>query len=424
MLDKFQKTIKADKTHADENKAQKYSGAADHKYPTNRNKGSTLIMYLPAAFTDAVFDCLTLKWLYNRFDTFDVSINYNSEGYCIGSGTMKVAKHHVDEVARFASQKNWRALKPSPIRYHDSRDKSTIIPALVGGLPTFALPDELEFPYNWFAFLISSASPFVHSLAVVYVFLACYLRPSKTQTDSNLTEWYRLNFVTQFLLALAFLPEVIISLFHGFQYSICTSGGLNTGILSGLVVLFWTLSKISDLVETFLLIFDARRPLPIHIIHHCVSLSYAFTFYGLNMAIQRWVVFCNLLAHIVLYAYLANIKVLNWAPCWASVCITQMLQLIIPLLASFPVSTALTRGLKCDASPNHLLIMQFGLTTLIVLFADFYYSRIKKFRQQNLKIVSEKEKEPSVRKKVNAKSDETVIFEKDFPDLRSVIFSP
>uniref|UniRef100_A0A8R1EVE9 Elongation of very long chain fatty acids protein n=1 Tax=Caenorhabditis japonica TaxID=281687 RepID=A0A8R1EVE9_CAEJA len=101
----------------------------------------------------------------------------------------------------------------------------------------------------------------------------------------------------------------------------------------------WTVSKVVDLFETMLLLVEGRRPLKIHIFHHFLSLSYAFTFYSLGFAIHRWIVFFNLCAHVILYSYLSGAKLFqSWTPCWVAVAASQMLQLILPLFVTLSVA--------------------------------------------------------------------------------------
>ncbi|CAI5440478.1 unnamed protein product [Caenorhabditis angaria] len=299
------------------------------------------------------------------------------------------------------------------------------------------------FPYNWFSSLISSIYIPIHFLAIIYLAFAFNTRFSaqksskKSSSDSlSLTEWYRLNLYFQGGLAILFIPEILISLLNGWYYMICTKDSLYTGPFSGTVVALWTLTKVSDLAETFMLITEGRKPLSIHIIHHFVSLTYAFTFYGYGFAIHRWIIFLNLIAHVILYAYLSDTKIFGWPPCWATVCISQMLQLILPLFASFSINVKLARGQNhCDASAGSLFLIQIGLIILTAMFADFYYARIKAFRQKNRdkreqkrrrqqKIQNEDEEKEAEKLVNRKKSSETVMFQRDFPDLRSVIFSP
>lgn len=94
----------------------------------------------------------------------------------------------------------------------------------------------------------------------------------------------------------------------------------------------------------------------------------------------------------------------------------------------------LARGTRCDANALGLLTLQIGLGVLIILFAEFYWSRVQAFRKKNMKSggggtsnsdSSEQESEKVLKKlKARRPSDETVMFENDFPELRSVIFSP
>lgn len=92
----------------------------------------------------------------------------------------------------------------------------------------------------------------------------------------------------------------------------------------------------------------------------------------------------------------------------------------------------IARGKQCDANAIGILTIQIGLSVMIIIFAEFYWSRLQSFRRKNFKKrqqeaeeedspQSEKTKKLPVRK---GPSDETVLFENDFPDLRSVIFSP
>ncbi|CAI2304367.1 unnamed protein product [Caenorhabditis sp. 36 PRJEB53466] len=289
------------------------------------------------------------------------------------------------------------------------------------------------FPYSWFSSAVSSSFLPVHLLGIFYVFVAFNFRPSHNSDRSYLKYWYHCNCLFQLSLALLMLPEILISLFSGWHYSVCHSGALYTGAFSGSVVFLWTFTKVSDLFETMLLLFDGRRPLTLHIVHHFLSLSYAFTYYSLNFAIHRWIVFFNLSAHVILYAYLSGFKILQrWTPCWVAVCSSQMLQLILPLIVSLSVAAKMARGSQCDANALGIFAIQIGLSALIIIFADFYWSRLLEFRRKNLRKNQEDQDEGSKSPEVELPkqrerrrpTDETVIFENDFPDLRSVIFSP
>lgn len=290
------------------------------------------------------------------------------------------------------------------------------------------------FPYSWFSSAVNVSLIPVHLLGILYVFIAFNFRPSHNSDRSYLKEWYYYNCTFQLGLGLAMIPDVVISLYNGWHYSVCQSGSLYTGFLSGTVVFIWTITKIVDLFETMLLLYDARRPLTIHIIHHFLSLSYAFTFYSLNFAIHRWIVFFNLTAHVFLYAYLSGFKILNrWTPCWVAVCSSQMLQLILPFIASLSAAGRMARGTQCDANGLGIFTLQIGLAVMILLFAEFYWSRLQEFRRKNLKKYrqemedsqsSERESKKKESMSRRRQSDDTTVFEKDFPELRSVIFSP
>ncbi|CCA65659.1 Elongation of very long chain fatty acids protein [Caenorhabditis elegans] len=291
------------------------------------------------------------------------------------------------------------------------------------------------FPYSWLSSTINWSLLPIHLLGIFYVFVAFNFRPSHISDRSYLKEWYYYNCVFQLGLGILMIPEILTSSLSGWHYSVCHSGTLYTGFFSGSVVAIWTFTKVVDLLETMLLLYDARRPLTIHIIHHFLSLSFAFTFYSQNFALHRWIVFFNLTAHVFLYAYLSGFKILNrWTPCWVAVCSSQMLQLILPFIATFSAAAKLARGTRCDANALGLLTLQIGLGVLIILFAEFYWSRVQAFRKKNMKSggggtsnsdSSEQESEKVLKKlKARRPSDETVMFENDFPELRSVIFSP
>ncbi|CAP33333.1 Protein CBR-ELO-8 [Caenorhabditis briggsae] len=290
------------------------------------------------------------------------------------------------------------------------------------------------FPYSWFSSAVNVSFIPIHLLGILYVFIAFNFRPSHNSDRSYLKEWYYFNCIFQLVLGLLMIPEILISLFSGWHYSVCQAGSLYTGFLSGTVVFIWTITKIVDLFETLLLLYDARRPLTIHIIHHFLSLSYAFTFYSQNFAIHRWIVFFNLTAHVFLYAYLSGYKILNrWTPCWVAVCSSQMLQLILPFIATLFAAAKMTRGTQCDANALGIFTLQIGLSVMILLFADFYWSRLQEFRRKNMKKLEKEQKEDTDSSKEQTRqesmskkrsSDETAIFENDFPELRSVVFSP
>ncbi|CAL2029463.1 unnamed protein product [Caenorhabditis brenneri] len=288
------------------------------------------------------------------------------------------------------------------------------------------------FPYSWFSSAVNVSLIPIHLLGVLYVFIAFNFRPSHNSDRSYLKEWYYYNCTFQLGLGLLMIPDIIISFYNGWHYSVCQSGTLYTGFLSGTVVFIWTITKVVDLFETMLLLYDARRPLTIHIIHHFLSLSYAFTFYSLNFAIHRWIVFFNLTAHVFLYAYLSGFKILNrWTPCWVAVCSSQMLQLILPFIASLSAAGKMARGTQCDANVLGIFTLQIGLAVMILLFAEFYWSRLQEFRKKNLRKYRQEMEESSERESKKKESmsrkrqsDDTTVFENDFPELRSVIFSP
>ncbi|EFP02803.1 hypothetical protein CRE_28381 [Caenorhabditis remanei] len=288
------------------------------------------------------------------------------------------------------------------------------------------------FPYSWLSSAVSWSLIPIHLFGILYVLIAFNFRPSHNPERSYLKDWYYYNCVFQLGLGLLMIPDILISLSSGWHYSVCQSGSLYTGVLSGSVVFVWTITKVIDLFETMLLLYDARRPLTIHIIHHFLSLSYAFTFYSLNFAIHRWIVFFNLTAHVFLYAYLSGFKILNrWTPCWVAVCSSQMLQLILPFIASLSAAAKMARGTQCDANAFGILTLQIGLGVMIILFADFYWSRLQEFRRKNMKKEQREKEDESPKKKKKEESmfkkrpsDETVLFENDFPELRSVVFSP
>uniref|UniRef100_A0A8R1IBA2 Uncharacterized protein n=1 Tax=Caenorhabditis japonica TaxID=281687 RepID=A0A8R1IBA2_CAEJA len=91
----------------------------------------------------------------------------------------------------------------------------------------------------------------------------------------------------------------------------------------------------------------------------------------------------------------------------------------------------MARGRQCDANAPGIFVIQIGLAVLILIFSEFYWTRLQVYRQRNLQNKKDEDEltEPTRTPQTTAPmrrrpTDETVIFEKDFPDLRSVIFSP
>ncbi|CAD6196339.1 unnamed protein product [Caenorhabditis auriculariae] len=214
-------------------------------------------------------------------------------------------------------------------------------------------------------------------------------RPFHVLSPEVIPNWYYFNGIVQLTMAFLFLPEMFLAMSKGWTSSVCSTGSLYAGRISGTVAALWVVSKATDLLETLLLVMDGRRPLMIHVVHHAFSLLFAFTYHNYHFAFLRWIIFLNLCAHVILYAYLSPRPFCFLRPCWLTVCAAQMIQLIIPFVAVVTATKTLAQGEPCHASVFHLAVAQLGLAFFLVLFADFYYERIVKYGRQRKRLLRE-----------------------------------
>ncbi|CAI5439338.1 unnamed protein product [Caenorhabditis angaria] len=72
-------------------------------------------LFLPTAFAECGFDEFIVKQLYARFRPAILQRHYNSSGFGLNSGFMEVFEDKMDEVARYAPDRSWKAQRIFPL---------------------------------------------------------------------------------------------------------------------------------------------------------------------------------------------------------------------------------------------------------------------------------------------------------------------
>ncbi|CAG2171978.1 unnamed protein product, partial [Oppiella nova] len=111
-------------------------------------------------------------------------------------------------------------------------------------------------------------------------------------------------------------------------------------------------SKVVELGDTVFIIVRKQKLIPLHWIHHVLTLSYAFFVIGEAPASARWMVNMNFTIHSVMYTYYAlkAIRVPVSRSLAMAITTAQILQMMFGLYINFYAFYQKWLGHKCDTS--------------------------------------------------------------------------
>uniref|UniRef100_A0A1I7TKJ6 DUF1995 domain-containing protein n=2 Tax=Caenorhabditis tropicalis TaxID=1561998 RepID=A0A1I7TKJ6_9PELO len=82
------------------------------------------ILFLPDAFADSnvAESAIIFQQLYGTFTVLDVKMHFNEDGERIGSGSITVLEKQAEQVKKWASERNWRAVRLMPLKSRDDKN--------------------------------------------------------------------------------------------------------------------------------------------------------------------------------------------------------------------------------------------------------------------------------------------------------------
>ncbi|CAJ0578269.1 unnamed protein product, partial [Mesorhabditis spiculigera] len=236
--------------------------------------------------------------------------------------------------------------------------------------------------------------PLLYALLILYLAIVVYL-PGRVRYKHNVMPyWYRIHGIISLVLLVLLTPDFLISMVaRGWSRTVCDRASYYSAPLSGWAVNLFFVSKLLDFGETVLIVFDDRRPLPIHIFHHFCTFHFFWTSIAGEVALLRPLILSNLGAHVLLFAYLTPLKFCGIHPCYLSVAFSQLVQFVVGFLACTQAYWVIYSGAECHVSRSWLAVTTAGIIAFLFLFADFYHQKYLKFRQERAGLQEQKERE-------------------------------
>nr|XP_027193686.1 putative fatty acid elongation protein 4 [Dermatophagoides pteronyssinus] len=194
------------------------------------------------------------------------------------------------------------------------------------------------------------------------------------QLKHQLIIWNLIMTIFSLIASIRCLPEFIFVLKnYGFIYSY-TQNTYGKDIRLCIWYLFFTLSKVPELIDTIFIVLRKRPLRKLHWIHHTLTLIYSWFVFGDVPSTARWMVNMNLIVHTLMYSYYALTSMGYRLPRPVNITLTSMQ--IIQMLFGFYIHLDCLRrkifGQPCDVSLA-VAITGFSLYTLFFLmFLDFF----------------------------------------------------
>uniref|UniRef100_T1IU17 Elongation of very long chain fatty acids protein n=1 Tax=Strigamia maritima TaxID=126957 RepID=T1IU17_STRMM len=157
------------------------------------------------------------------------------------------------------------------------------------------------------------------------------------------------------------LPEITYSWkTHGFHHTVCNKHPYFDNQVTQFWAWIFSLSKVLELGDTAFIILRKRRLLFLHWYHHITVLVFTWFTWKHQVAVTRWFVAMNLIAHSAMYSYYSLKAMKVFIPRLISMSITtiQLLQMVVGLFVNVWALFSLIRKEKCSASFENI---QFSL---------------------------------------------------------------
>jgi len=152
----------------------------------------------------------------------------------------------------------------------------------------------------------------------------------------------------------------------------------------------FALSKVFEFGDTLFIVFRKKPLIPLHYIHHCLTLIFTWYAYGHNVSLGRWFVTMNYTVHSLMYLYYTlkaqNVKISQWIS--MSLTTLQIVQMVLGIACCTRVLWSnLIANTHCECD-NYVAISGLLLySTFLYMFSAFFYKSYLRNAKFSLRII-------------------------------------
>lgn len=240
-----------------------------------------------------------------------------------------------------------------------------------------------------------------YSAIRLYQLLTADEVPNLSQTASNHLYHYGNQFTSPSTWSPAFKRNVYtkadgtLALRGGWDTAVCVyrDDNYRRGVV-GLLNLAFMLSKIPELIDTFLLVVHKKPIIFLHWFHHTTVLLFCWHGWTQPSMTLLWTAVINFSVHALMYFYyfLASINVRILQPIAPFITLSQIIQMIIGVIyVGYAIYHDQISGKGCDTQFLHAQLFLWMFISYGILFSNFFlqryiYKKPKKMPGQGKKI--------------------------------------